>query len=104
MKIETATIEFTSTVGGGVVAEPAGVHLDWPASLALQLINHDMRPHAIQFQETGARYDVDLGTVESPAVADYMLGISRTGTFHWRCVLECPEPAAEGYLHVAPVG
>lgn len=102
-KITNIRIDISADASGRVVAKPWGRHVDWPADHVVQLVNHDSLPHEVTFTELKLRFHVDAAGKDGPTVIFYPVDIRGEGQYNWRCTLNCPDPAPEGYVHIAEV-
>ncbi len=97
----TVTVTFRLAEAGALTATPAGVHVDWPSAVTVELVNYDGQAHGLQFTQLHLDTVVGAGAEASPSVAYYALDIRGPGTFAWRCSLNCGDRPPEGYVHVA---
>jgi hypothetical protein len=100
-RIATVSVEFTVSRSGVVAAAPLGAHVDWPSTVALKLVNHDIRPHALHFATLPVNAEVGPADETGPHNAFFSIPIRGPGNYPWTCSLNCQDPAPEGYIHVA---
>ena len=111
-RVQTVTIEFWGADDAQPgpdgqrhdFARPTMVHIDYPATLALKVVNHDRKRHALRAPALGLDAVAEPSDGSAPKVAFFSVSVPGRGTYRWYCYVPCDQEAGGWAMQVGPRG